>query len=167
MHEDDRVDEPRLQEAVLDAEALACACATLHIPHVMFSSDLVFDGRLGRPYVESDRVCPVGVYGVSQAEDERRVLQAYPQALVIRAGACFGPWDSGNFVDAVLRTLGEQRTFAASDDTVVSPTYLPDLVHGTLDILIDGAAGIWHLANQGRMSWYELAAHVAQEAGVS
>ena len=50
------------------------------------------------------------------------------------------------------------RPFAASDDLRVSPAYLPDLVNVSLDLLVDGEAGIWHLANRGDVSWFEFAA---------
>jgi dTDP-4-dehydrorhamnose reductase len=53
----------------------------------------------------------------------------------------------------------------ANRSTLVSPTYVPDLVHATLDLLVDGETGIWHLANQGKLSWYEFATHLAEGAG--
>jgi dTDP-4-dehydrorhamnose reductase len=65
----------------------------------------------------------------------------------------------------MLSALAEGRRFGASRTSFVSPTYLPDLCHATLDLLVDGERGLWHLANQGRMSWYEFAVRVAQEAG--
>lgn len=155
------------RENTVGAETVARVCARLGIPYVTFSSDLVFDGRLGRPYVESDAVSPQGTYGASKAEAERRVAEAWPQALVIRTSAFFGPWDRYNFVYAVLRALGAGEPIEASDEIHVSPTYVPDLAHGVLDLLIDGAAGVWHVANQGQMSWHEFALRAARAAGVA
>jgi dTDP-4-dehydrorhamnose reductase len=149
------------------AETVARACARLGIPYVTFSSDLVFDGQLGRAYIESDSVCPRGTYGASKAEAERRVARVWPQALVIRTSAFFGPWDRYNFVYAVLRALAAGQRIEASDAIYVSPTYVPDLAHGVLDLLIDGATGVWHLTNQGELSWHELAARAARAAGVA
>jgi dTDP-4-dehydrorhamnose reductase len=148
------------------AENLARACARSGIHYVAFSSDLVFDGTLGRAYVESDEVCPTGVYGRSKATAERLVQQAFPEALVVRTSAFFGPWDTYNFVHMTLRALKEGRRVEASDAVMVSPTYVPDLVHAALDLLIDRSAGVWHLANQGVISWHELAARAASEAGI-
>ncbi|MFD0464922.1 SDR family oxidoreductase [Microvirga aerilata] len=148
------------------AEAIAQACARLGLPMVAFSSDRVFDGSLGRPYLESDSVSPACVYGESKAEAERRVASAHPEALIIRTSAFFGPWDSANFVYQVLRDLQAGRTVKPSEG-IVSPTYVPDLVHASLDLLVDGERGIWHLANQGMTSWRELAKRVAAEAGLS
>ena len=51
-----------------------------------------------------------------------------------------------------------------SDQTVVSPTYVPDLVHATLDLLLDEEKGVWHLTNQGAVSWHELACEIADRA---
>lgn len=148
------------------AEVLAKACAKLGIPYVTFSSDLVFDGSLGRAYVESDRISPACTYGRSKADAERRVTDACSKALVVRTSAFFGPWDRYNFVHGVLRDLAQGREVQASGQSLVSPTYVPDLAHAALDLLIDGATGIWHLANKGEISWHDLAATVAHEAGV-
>jgi dTDP-4-dehydrorhamnose reductase len=148
------------------AEAIARACARPGLPVVSFSSDRVFDGSLGRPYLESDPVCPACVYGESKAEAEQRIARAHREALVIRTSAFFGPWDSANFVYQVLRDLEEGRTIKPPQG-IVSPTYVPDLVHASLDLLVDGERGIWHLANQGMTSWNELAERVAAEAGLS
>jgi dTDP-4-dehydrorhamnose reductase len=152
------------RENAAGAEVLAKACADLGIPLVTFSSDLVFDGTLGRPYVESDRVNPTTVYGESKAEAERRVLEAHDKALVLRTSAFFGPWDRYNFIWSILNTLSKGRGVEASVD-VVSPTYVPDLVNTSLDLLIDGGTGIWHMANGGETSWCHLAAMAAERAG--
>ena len=161
-----RESERCFRENAAGAEVLARACAKLGIPYVTFSSDLVFDGSLGRAYVESDRVSPLCIYGTSKAEAERRVMQAFPDALVVRTSAFFGPWDRYNFVHMVLRELAAGRPVEACGDTLVSPTYVPDLAHAALDLLIDRVNGIWHLANQGMTSWHEFAERVAREAGM-
>jgi dTDP-4-dehydrorhamnose reductase len=153
-------------ENVVGPEILARICAKLEIPFVTFSSDLVFDGGLGRAYGENDQICPACIYGKSKANAEASVLAAWNKALVIRTSAFFGPWDRYSFVHAVLRDLSAGLQVHASDAVLVSPTYVPDLVHATLDLLIDGETGIWHLANQGAISWHGLAYTVAQEAGV-
>jgi dTDP-4-dehydrorhamnose reductase len=155
-----------MRENAHGAAALAEACARAGVPHVAFSSDLVFDGRLGRPYVESDATAPACVYGASKAEAERRVVQAHPDALVVRTSAFFGPWDAWNFVHRARRALRERGRFEADADAEVSPTYVPDLVHAALDLLIDGASGVWHLANRGADTWHGLALRAARAEGV-
>ena len=147
------------------AENLARACDEAGIPLVTFSSDLVFDGALGRDYREEDSVSPACAYGRSKAEAERRVLAAASGAMVIRTAAFFGPWDRHNFASHVLASLGRGRPVRACPRTFVSPTFVPDLCHAALDLLIDGETGLWHLANQGCVSWHEFARRVADGAG--
>ncbi|HYI40127.1 MAG TPA: family 1 glycosylhydrolase [Allosphingosinicella sp.] len=147
------------------AAALAQACAAGGIPLVTFSSDLVFDGRLGRRYDEEDETCPTNVYGRSKAEAERRVLAAGGKPLVVRTSAFFGPWDRYNFAWQVLTRLARGETVRACSRTRVSPTYVPDLVHATLDLLIDGETGLWHLVNEGELSWFDFARRVAERSG--
>jgi dTDP-4-dehydrorhamnose reductase len=145
---------------------LAAACAEQGIRLATFSSDLVFDGTKGAPYVESDPPAPLNVYGKSKAEGEQRALALLPTALVVRTSAFFGPWDDHNFVTMALRSLTAGQSFRAAADYLVSPTYVPDLVDATLDLLIDGEYGIWHVANAGATSWVDFAAASARKAGV-
>lgn len=145
-------------------ELLARACARHGLPLVTFSSDLVFDGQLGRAYLETDPARPACVYGESKARAEQHVLELWPETLVVRTSAFFGPWDRYNFAWNALRTLDAGHEFTASDTEVVSPTYVPDLVHATLDLLIDGETGIWHLANEGQVSWNGFARWMAEGA---
>ena len=155
------------RENCTGAAVLAAACAARDLPFLTFSSDLVFDGAKGAPYVESDPDAPLNVYGRSKAEAERRVLSAHPNALVVRTSAFFGHWDHYNFVTILLRELAAGRPFIAVSDAVVSPTYVPDLVNASLDLLIDGASGLWHLANDGAVTWAEFAQRAARHAGLS
>jgi dTDP-4-dehydrorhamnose reductase len=110
-------------------------------------------------------VSPLNVYGESKAQAERNVLAEHPDALVIRTSAFFGPWDEFNFANSVLSALSGGRKFWAADDLTVSPTYIPDLVNTTLDLLIDGEHGIWHLANAGATTWANFAQLIAESAG--
>jgi dTDP-4-dehydrorhamnose reductase len=144
---------------------LAAACAQHNLALLTFSSDLVFDGAVFNPYIESDTVAPLNVYGCSKALAEKLVLKVNPASLVIRTSAFFGPWDDYNFVTIALRQLSAGNTFVAAEDGIVSPTYVPDLVHTSLDLLIDGESGLWHLANKGAITWADLARLAAKTAG--
>ncbi len=142
-------------------ELLGRACRLHGIPLVTFSSDLVFDGQLGRSYVEPDETAPACAYGRSKAEAEARLLEIECDALIIRTSAFFGPWDRANFLFSTIETLRRGEQVSASDRTIISPTYVPDLVQASLDLLLDEETGIWHLTNQGAVSWHELACSVA------
>ncbi|TAF09893.1 MAG: NAD-dependent epimerase/dehydratase family protein [Nostocales cyanobacterium] len=156
-----------LRVNTVGAEILATACAQHNLPLVTFSSDLVFNGAVTQPYVETDAISPLSVYGCSKALAEKRVLQACPTSLIIRTSAFFSPWDESNFVTIALRELSAGEEFLAAQDTIISPTYVPDLVHASLDLLIDGETGLWHLANKCEISWANLAKLAAKQAGVS
>ncbi|SMB89361.1 dTDP-4-dehydrorhamnose reductase [Deinococcus hopiensis] len=160
---DEAEDDPRNGHENMDGpRLLAQACAETGVRLVTFSSDLVFDGTLGRPYVESDAPHPLNAYGRSKLAAEREVLSRMPEALVIRTSAFFGPWDPHNFAAFVRRELLADRRVRVAADQVVSPTYVPDLTRGVLELLIDGESGVWHLANDGAVSWADFARQVAQ-----
>ena len=158
-----RVDEAEGDAAVCQlvnahgAALLAAACQKRGVQYLTFSSDLVFDGLKQQPYVESDRVSPLNVYGQSKAQAEKSVLAIYPEALVVRTSSFFGPWDSYNFLTVMVNQLVQGNPFLAADDTLISPTFVPDLVHACLDLLVDEETGIWHLTNEGELSWKDLA----------
>ena len=163
--DDAETDAPRQwRENALGPAVLAEACGRHDVQLLCFSSDLVFDGIKRQPYVEGDSPKPLNAYGRAKCEAERRVLAAAPQALMIRSAAFFGPWDSRNFITAGLRVLRRGETWVAANDQSISPTYVPDLVHSALDLLIDGERGIWHLANHGSASWSQLACMAAEAA---
>ena len=164
---DDAEAEPEacLRENALGPAILAESCARLGVALLTFSSDLVFDGTCRAPYVESNAVSPLNVYGRSKVQAEVKVLEALPSALVVRTSAFFGPWDEYNFMTVALRVLAAGKSFVAAEDAIVSPTYIPDLVNSSLDLLIDGEGGLWHLANSGASSWADLARFAAMRAG--
>jgi dTDP-4-dehydrorhamnose reductase len=136
---------------------VAAVCAERGIPVVHFSSDLVFDGAHADAYTESDRVNPMNVYGKSKAASEEKVLLVNPLSMIVRTSSFFGPWDEYNFVFTTLRLLQQKTEVPAATDTKVSPTYVPDLVNATLDLLLDGERGIVHLTNETQVSWHEFA----------
>jgi dTDP-4-dehydrorhamnose reductase len=160
--------EPELsRRRTVDGPAkLAAACARRGIALLCFSSDQVFGGDNNVPYRESDPVDPRNVYGASKVLMESRVQEAYPGAFIARTGGLFSPWDADHFVAQVLRTLASRRPFPAADDLFFSPTYMTDLAHAALDLMIDGEHGIWHLANAGSVTWAGLARQVAILGGM-
>jgi dTDP-4-dehydrorhamnose reductase len=149
------------------AENLAILCNRYSIKLLTFSTDMVFNGIKHTPYLESDEKTPLNVYGHSKALAEEKVLQHNPDALVIRTSAFFGPWDKANFITVALNSVQRGDTFTAVNDIYVSPTYVPDLVHVSLNLLIDNERGIWHLSNSGQISWCELALTVTERCGLN
>lgn len=144
---------------------LADACRRNGIRLMSFSSDLVFDGSKQTPYYEADHVNPLNAYGMSKAEGEQKIKTADPSALIIRTSAFFGPWDRYNFAYHVLQALQREDAVNVPADVVVSPTYVPDLADTALDLFIDEEEGIWHLSNEGMLTWADFAGCIADRAG--
>ena len=144
---------------------LANTCNIRGIRFMTFSSDLVFDGAKKTPYNETDVAKPLNIYGVSKANGEQAVQRSNPASLIIRTSAFFGPWDSYNFAYAILDSLKNERSCSVVKNVIVSPTYVPDLTNTALDLFIDEEQGIWHLSNEGMISWADFACAIADRAG--
>ncbi len=136
------------------------------------STDMVFDGLKGGPYVESDEPNPVSVYGASKLEGERRVLAAAPANLVARVSWVFGP-SRPAFPEWIISQAREKSDVTLPGDKTGNPTYTLDLV-GWLDALVFGesgvrASGIHHLCNSNPCiwrDWGQLSIDTARDAGV-
>lgn len=144
---------------------LAAICNRHNIRFLSYSSDLVFDGSKNKPYTETDSVAPLNAYGRSKALSEEKILSNNPHALVIRTGTLFGLWDKCNFIHTTLCDLKEGKAVVAADDVVMSPTYIPDLVNLSLDLILDDEEGIIHATNAGSTTWADLARQVALTTG--
>jgi dTDP-4-dehydrorhamnose reductase len=167
-----RVDEAEVQwdlclrENTKGPAILSKACAEHGIKFMTFSSDLVFNGRSRKPYLESSPPMPLNIYGLSKLEAELSVLRNNPSALIVRTSSFFGPWDQYNFLTEALKNISKGNIFKASNDQVVSPTYIPDLVNTSLDLLIDSESGIWHLSNPSEITWSQFAITAAERSGL-
>jgi dTDP-4-dehydrorhamnose reductase len=135
--------------------------AELGAPLVYYSTDYVFDGVKGAPYVESDAPNPVSVYGRTKMHGE---AAAGERSWIVRTSGLFGAAGT-NFVRTILRLGREQEELAVVDDQVTVPTYVGDLATATRKLL-ERPPGIWHLAAQGESSWAEFAEAIVEEAGL-
>jgi dTDP-4-dehydrorhamnose reductase len=140
---------------------LAVSCRKHGIKLLTFSSDQVFDGKKKSEYTEYDDVNPLNLFGLSKAKAEELVLQEYAQSLIIRTSELLSPWAPDGFITNVLSALNEHKSVDVANDLFVSPTLITDLINSSLDLLIDDESEIWHLANQGTISWADLAREVA------
>jgi dTDP-4-dehydrorhamnose reductase len=132
---------------------------------VYVSTDYVFDGQKGEPYVESDQPAPLSAYGRTKLAGEEATAAANPRHFVVRSSGLFGVGGK-NFVATMLR-LGESMSeVTVVRDQVTSPTYTWHLAYG-LTRLIEGIEyGIHHMAAAGRCSWYEFASEIFEQARV-
>lgn len=131
---------------------------------VAFSTDYVFDGTKGSPYVESDAPAPLSAYGRSKLHGE---AAAGERAWIVRTSWLFG--ETGhNFVRTMLRLGAERDEVAVVDDQRGCPTYVGHLATAARE-LVDGAAafGVWHLAAAGDCTWADFAEAIFADAGLS
>ncbi len=137
--------------------------ARLGAPLVAFSSDYVFDGLKGEPYVESDGPNPLSAYGRTKFQGE---AAAGSDAWIVRSSWLFGP-TGHNFVRTMLRLGAERDEVAVVDDQRGCPTFVGHLALGVRELVdLDRAKGIWHVAAEGDCTWAELAEAIFAEAGI-
>jgi dTDP-4-dehydrorhamnose reductase len=135
--------------------------AELGVPLVYFSTDYVFDGRKGEPYVESDPPNPLSAYGRTKVYGEGA---AGDSAWIVRSSGLYGSTGK-NFVRAMLDLARERDEIAVVDDQRTSPTYVGHLAEAMRELL-DRPFGIWHLAAEGEATWAEFAEAIFEEAGL-
>jgi dTDP-4-dehydrorhamnose reductase len=142
---------------------VALACARYRAGFVHFSTNFVFDGSLDRPYVESDPPSPLGAYARSKLDGERRVLEALPQALVLRTAAVFGGNRGLSFPERMIQRIKEGGELRVVSDQRVNPTYTGDLARAALELTEGGAGGIFHAVSEGCCTFYDFARAVLEE----
>ena len=155
--------EPELAFAVnRDGSAyLASACAQANIPLVHLSTDYVFDGEKESPYLETDKISPLGVYGRSKAAGEMEVRKLLDQHLILRTAWVYGV-HGRNFVKTMLRLGREREVIQVVADQYGCPTYAADLADATLNMaaqFFQGKKIIWgtyHYCGKGVTSWHGL-----------
>ncbi|HET8652534.1 MAG TPA: dTDP-4-dehydrorhamnose reductase [Gaiellaceae bacterium] len=132
----------------------------LGAPVVYYSSDYVFDGTKGTPYVESDLTNPLGVYGRTKLDGERQVRAGW----IVRSSWLFG-WTGHNFVRTMLRLGAERDEVSVVDDQRGCPTYVGHLAEATRRLL-DRPHGVFHVAAEGDCTWADFAEAIFEEAAL-
>jgi dTDP-4-dehydrorhamnose reductase len=134
------------------------------IVHV--SSDYVFDGAKGAPYLESDATAPLSQYGSSKLAGEVAVAQEAPDAhTTVRSSWLFG-LHGPCFPATILRLARERDELTVVDDQVGCPTFTAHLAGALVELAAAPPAGIVHVAGAGQCSWYEFAREIVRVAGL-
>jgi dTDP-4-dehydrorhamnose reductase len=164
-----QVDRAEAEEAVafaVNARApsrLAAETGRRGIPLVHISTDYVFDGTKGAPYIEQDKVAPLNAYGRSKLAGEVGVRAANARHVILRTSWAYSPYRR-NFVRTILRLALERERLAIVADQRGCPTAARDIAKACLDIAMRCASdperapyGVYHFAGAGEASWFELA----------
>lgn len=137
----------------IGAENVAIAAREHGIRVVHVSTDYVFDGKQDRPYLETDKPNPLGVYGKSKLEGELRVLDQLAAACIVRTSWIFG-FRGKNFISTILSRLLEQEQVEADAEQINRATYNCDLAQALLDLSCH--SGIFHFASGQPSTRYQI-----------
>jgi dTDP-4-dehydrorhamnose reductase len=146
---------------ILAEETETLGATLLHI-----STDYVFDGRKNTPYLETDPVNPLSVYGKTKLEGEKFILDINPRSYILRTAWVYGSYGKSNFVKTMIRLGKEREELRVVVDQVGSPTWAKDIADSIAVILKnpDTPAGIYHFTDSGVASWFDLARSIFDEA---
>lgn len=155
---------------------LAQACAELDCPLVQISTDYVFAGnaRPERPFRETDRATPLGMYAITKHEGELAAA-AWPKHLTVRTCGLYARpshAEAKNFVKTMLRLGASGKTLRVVHDQHCTPTYVPHLARAIRFLAgLDGHRpapwGLYHVVNRGTTTWLEFAREIFRQAGVA
>lgn len=144
---------------------VSAAAATQEATVLHVSTDYVFDGAKGAPYVESDQPAPLSAYGRTKLAGEEATAAANKRHFVVRSAGLFGIGGS-NFVATMLRLAADHGEVLVVRDQVGSPTYTWHLAYGIVRLIEGIEYGIHHMAAAGQCSWYEFAREIFEQAKV-
>lgn len=159
--------QPEVCAAVNGMGTLNVARAALSVgaKMVYISTDYVFPGTGEEPWEEDDPYGPVNVYGMSKVQGEDAVRSLMTRYFILRTSWVFGK-NGNNFVRTMLRLGREKKELRVVCDQVGSPTYSRDLARVICDLLPTEKYGIYHVRNEGFVSWYEFARMIMDKAGL-
>jgi dTDP-4-dehydrorhamnose reductase len=140
---------------------LVTAAETVDARVVQVSTDYVFDGTLDRPYVEDDQTNPQSAYGRSKLLGEQATR---PVDTIVRTSWVCGA-HGPNMVKTILRLAESHPVLQFVDDQIGHPTFTVDLAAVMARLVDDELAGVFHVTNQGAVSWYTFAQEVLEAAG--
>ena len=132
---------------------------------VFISTDYVFPGTGDQPWKVNDDYGPRNVYGMSKVQGEDAVRSLMTRYFILRTSWVFGK-NGHNFVRTMLRLGAEKKEVRVVNDQIGSPTYSWDLARVICDILPTEKYGIYHVRNEGYISWYEFAKMIMEKAGL-
>ena len=149
---------------------LAHAAAITGTFMVHISTDYVYDGRNFQPYVETDTVNPVSVYGKSKLAGEKEVQETGAKAFIIRTSWLYSAFGN-NFIKTMMKYGRERESLNVVFDQIGTPTYAHDLAKAILEMLPQAIKAknieVYHYSNEGVASWYDFAKAVHQFANIT
>ncbi len=155
----------------IGTQNVALACKECKAVMAYISTDFVFDGKKGKPYLESDKPNPLSIYGKSKLEGEKYISSLLDKYFIIRTSWLFGKHGK-NFVDTILKLAKEKKELRVVNDQIGSPTYTKDLAQAISKLISNfqfpiSNYGIYHISNSGSCSWYEFAQKIIRTSHIT
>ena len=154
---EEKVDQAYRVNAV-GTQNIAMACREIGAAMAYISTDYVFDGWLGRAYIETDTPNPLSVYGKSKLAGEALARQATDKLFILRTAWLYG--DGPNFVRTMLKLGREREELTVVNDQHGCPTSTTDLAEAVLRLVQTRRYGIYHAVNSGVTTWYDFACKI-------
>ena len=132
---------------------------------VFISTDYVFPGTGDKPWKINDAYGPRNVYGMSKVQGEDAVRSLMTRYFILRTSWVFGK-NGHNFVRTMIRLGKEKKEIRVVDDQIGSPTYTRDLARVICDMLPTEKYGIYHVRNEGFISWFQFAKMIMEKTGL-
>lgn len=150
-------------------ENVAIVCQKHDIPMLYISTGAVFPGEKVEPYSEFDPPGPANVYGYSKYYGEIVVQRLLRRYFIVRAGWMVGGWElDKKFVYKIVRQLQEgKKELKAVNDRLGSPTFTVDFAKNLLPLLKTGRYGLYHMANKGTASRFDIAQKIVNFLGLA
>jgi len=158
----------------LGTRNIALACQRFDTELFYISTDYVFDGEKGKPYVEFDKPNPQSIYAKSKYWGELYIKFLLNRFYIVRSSWLFGK-NGKNFVTTILNLAKQKKEIEVVNDQTGSPTYTKDLARAIAQLIGAGRQdssnraslyGIWHITNSGQCSWCEFAREIVQDSRV-
>ncbi len=166
----DKAEENKEICELLNAQApgfLAEAAQSRGAAIIQISTDYVFDGTHYIPYKETDKTCPVSVYGRTKLEGEELVGRQCDKAMIIRTAWLYSSFGN-NFVKTMMRLGRERDSLGVVFDQIGTPTYARDLAVAIYTAIEKGVVpGVYHFSNEGVCSWYDFTKTIHRLADIT
>ena len=135
---------------------------------IHISTDYVFNGKGSKPYKEDDITDPIGLYGLTKRDGEKKILSENDQTYIIRTAWLYGKYGN-NFVHTMLRLMNEKENISVVNDQKGSPTWANDLSKTIIEFIKQSKEekkipyGIYHYTNEGEITWFDFAKEIYKQ----
>jgi len=149
-------------------KSVALACRAVDAILIYISTDFVFDGKKNKPYIETDKVNPLGIYADSKLKGEEAIKKILKKYFILRTSWLYGKHGK-NFVDTIIAKAKSEKVLRVVNDQIGSPTYTKDLakaIHKIATVIArpegpkQSQYGTYHISNSGSISWFDYAREI-------